>query len=63
MKKAAERNGYFIVGTEYGDCAISAKRMNEVTEAVANESTTAATSDSYKIHDIDVYAEALYKYE
>lgn len=63
MKKAAERNGYFIVGTEYGDCAISAKRMNEVTEAVANESTTAATSNSYKIHDIDVYAEALYKYE
>lgn len=50
MKRASESNGYFIVGTEFGDCAISAKRMNEA----------AAEMDyrSYKIGDVEAYAEA-----
>ena len=50
MKRASESNGYFIVGTEFGDCAISAKRMNEA----------AAEMDyrSYKINDVEAYAEA-----
>lgn len=50
MKRTSESNGYFIVGTEFGDCAISAKRMNEA----------AAEMDyrSYKINDVEAYAEA-----
>jgi hypothetical protein len=33
-KKSADPNGYFIVGTEYGDVAISARKLNEaLTEA------------------------------
>ena len=34
VKMAADPNGYFLVGTEYGICAISAKKLNEaLTEA------------------------------
>ena len=50
MKKASESNGYFIVGTEFGDCAISARRMNEAAEAIEY--------NSYKIDDVEAYAEA-----
>ena len=32
VKRAAEANGYFIVGTEFGECAISAKTLNEAFE-------------------------------
>lgn len=53
MKRASESNGYFIVGTEFGDCAISAKRMNEA--AAFDEKHH---SVGYTINDIDVYAEA-----
>jgi len=50
VKKASERNGYFLVETEFGDCAISARRMNE---AAAN-----IEYNSYKIGDVEAYAEA-----
>jgi hypothetical protein len=53
VKKASERNGYFLVGTEFGDCAISAKRMNEASALVSESSTK-----DYSINNIDVYAEA-----
>lgn len=53
MKKTSESNGYFIVGTEFGDCAISAKRMNEAADLEAKNQ-----ANSYSINDIDVYAEA-----
>jgi hypothetical protein len=52
-KVASEKNGYFIVGTEFGDCAISAKRMNEAAEKMDYE--------SYQIGDIDAYYEAFIK--
>ncbi len=50
VKKASERNGYFLVGTEFGTCAISAKRMNEAAADFA--------SRSYCINDVEAYAEA-----
>ncbi len=52
-KVASEKNGYFIVGTEFGDCAISAKRMNEAAEQ--------ADYNSYKIGDVEAYYEAFIK--
>jgi hypothetical protein len=53
MKRASESNGYFIVGTEFGDCAISAKRMNEATAFEEKHHSV-----GYTINNIDVYAEA-----
>ena len=39
VKLKADPNGYFIVGTEFGSCAISAKKLNEaLTEAIDEES-------------------------
>lgn len=39
VKKKADPNGYFLVGTEFGVCAISAKTLNEaLTESANNES-------------------------
>lgn len=41
VKLKADPNGYFIVGTEFGPCAISAKKLNEaLTEAIDEEETT-----------------------
>lgn len=50
VKTKADANGYFIVGTEYGDCAIAARKLNEnFTES------TEQTEESYKPHDLDTY--------
>ena len=39
VKMKADSNGYFLVGTEFGVCAISAKTLNEaITEALNDES-------------------------
>ena len=35
-KRPADPNGYFLVGTEFGVCAIDAKRLNETLEEAAN---------------------------
>ena len=37
VKCKADPNGYFIVGTEFGDCAISAKKLNEALAEALNE--------------------------
>ena len=37
VKKKADPNGYFLVGTEFGVCAISAKTLNEALTENANE--------------------------
>lgn len=38
VKNNADKNGYFLVGTEFGVCAISAKKLNEaLNEAVDEE--------------------------
>jgi hypothetical protein len=38
VKNKAEANGYFIVGTEFGPCAVSAKTLNEALEESIEES-------------------------
>lgn len=38
-KCKADPNGYFIVGTEFGDCAISAKKLNEALSEAMNVSS------------------------
>jgi hypothetical protein len=40
VKGKADSNGYFIVGTEFGDCAVSAKKLNEALNEAANEKNT-----------------------
>lgn len=37
VKGKADPNGYFLVGTEFGVCAISAKKLNEALTEAANE--------------------------
>lgn len=43
-QRNADPNGYFIVGTEFGDCAISAKKLNEALTESANNDTTREAS-------------------
>lgn len=42
VKGKADQNGYFLIGTEFGDCAISAKKLNEALTECANEPTERA---------------------
>lgn len=51
VKRTAERNGYFLVGTEFGEVAISAKTMNE------------KIGIDYEVQDPEAYEEAMFKYE
>ena len=37
VKRNADQNGYFLAGTEFGVCAISAKKLNEALTEAANE--------------------------
>lgn len=37
VKNSADKNGYFLVGTEFGVCAISAKKLNEALTEAAND--------------------------
>ena len=37
VKGKADANGYFLVGTEFGVCAISAKKLNEALDEAMNE--------------------------
>lgn len=39
VKNKADANGYFIVGTEFGPCAISAKTLNEALNEAVKERT------------------------
>lgn len=40
VKKTADRNGYFLVGTEFGTCAVSAKTLNEALKEAINDDPT-----------------------
>ena len=42
VKNKADANGYFIVGTEYGPCAVSAKTLNEALQESVKETTEVA---------------------
>ena len=55
VKNKADSNGYFIVGTEFGACAISAKTLNE---ALAAENTEAISgwekaTEGYSKEELD----------
>lgn len=50
-KRPADRNGYFLVGTEFGEVAITAKSMNE------------KVGVNYDVQDPEIYEEAMFKYE
>jgi hypothetical protein len=39
VKRTADSNGYFLAGTEFGVCAISAKTLNETLTEAADDST------------------------
>lgn len=58
VKGKADPNGYFLVGTEFGDCAIAAKKLNEAL-AESTENAEIAKSDwdkateSYTKKDLD----------
>lgn len=40
VKNKADTNGYFLVGTEYGTCAVSAKTLNEALKEALSEDCT-----------------------
>ena len=44
VKGKADPNGYFLVGTEFGVCAISAKKLNEALNEEVNEEPTRQVS-------------------
>lgn len=57
-KGKADANGYFLVGTEYGVVAISAKTLNEALTEAANEATKREVSwekatESYTKEELD----------
>lgn len=48
VKRNADPNGYFLAGTEFGMCAISAKTLNETLTEDADNSWEKATEDCTK---------------
>lgn len=59
VKTKADSNGYFIVGTEYGDCAIAARKLNE---ALTEETKVTEDTDGYKPYDKEAYLIDCLKY-
>lgn len=59
VKTKADSNGYFIVGTEYGDCAIAARKLNE---ALTEETKITEATDGYKPYDKEAYLTDCLKY-
>lgn len=57
VKKPAEKNGYFLVGTEFGVCAVSAKALNEsmenVEEAFGSPAGWERATEGYSNKELD----------
>ena len=58
VKCKADTNGYFLVGTEFGVCAISAKKLNEalseaMTESPAREQNWEKATERYTKEELD----------
>ena len=58
VKNNADKNGYFLVGTEFGVCAISAKKLNEalneaVTEATKREVNWEKATEGYSKEELN----------
>ena len=66
-KQKVDLNGYFLVATEIGPAYIKASKLNEAIKEALEESTTDTvkkhTSRFPEIKDIDVYSEAMFRYE
>lgn len=58
-----DRNGYFKVRTEIGDAYIKAVILNEQVEEDLEADVTTRKSKFPEIADIDVYSEAMHRYE
>ena len=61
-KAKADKNGYFIVKTEFGNCAIKASKLNE---ELQEEAEIKEEKSSFELNEsnIEAYADAFYKYE
>lgn len=55
VKVKEDSNGYFLVGTEYGRCAISAKTLNEALAEALNEETAGweKATEGYSKKELD----------
>jgi hypothetical protein len=64
-KQKADPNGYFLVATDLGNVYIKASKLNEAIEEslVTEPETGKRTSRFPEINDIDVYHEAMLRYE
>lgn len=63
-RQAADPNGYFKIDTEVGPAYIKASKLNEeIREEMDEEPAKAAKSRFPEIGDIDVYSEAMHRYE
>lgn len=62
-KQAADPNGYFKIKTDLGNAYIKASKLNEeITEEITEEPKK-VKSRFPSINDIDVYSDAMYRYE
>lgn len=61
-KAKADKNGYFIVKTEFGNCAIKASKLNE---ELQEEVEINEEKPSFELNEsnIEAYTDAFYKYE
>ena len=63
-KQAADPNGYFKIDTEVGPAYIKASKLNEeIKEEMTEDASKAVKSRFPEIGDIDVYSEAMHRYE
>jgi hypothetical protein len=63
-KQAADPNGYFAVATDVGNAFIKASKLNEeIVEEITEEPKPRRASRFPKINDIEVYNEAMQRYE
>jgi hypothetical protein len=67
-KTNPDKNGYFLVKTEFGVCAIKASKLNEdlgeeLQEGKEESECGSHNGKSYEIEDIETYHEAFMRYE
>jgi hypothetical protein len=58
VKNKADANGYFLVGTEFGICAISAKTLNEalkegITEKLERDTNWERATEGYTKEELN----------
>ena len=63
VKVRSDANGYFLVNTEFGQCAIVASKLNEELKEEVENITEEYPSFMLDDSNIDAYTEAFFKYE